>query len=138
MVAISKPPGTVIIRDRPRYYDQLHGSRKAVSSTSVTSQVSARIDNIEISRFLLCIESKVFIQIHHHTPFPSKVYTTNPPLFLCLGSPAASNVPFPNLLNPCAVLCPGAIHVTLLPSASKNAVVPLSNPYSKLTCAGTS
>lgn len=66
------------------------------------------------------------------------IYTANPPLPTCLGSPAASNVPFSHLLTPCAVLCPGATHVTFLPSPLINATVALSYAHSKLVTAGTS
>lgn len=70
----------------------------------------------------------------HHT----KIQMANPPEFFCLGSPAASNVPFPNLLNACAVLCPGATYVTLWPRSRINSTVALSYAYSKLTTFGTS
>jgi len=44
---------------------------------------------------------------------PTAAQIAKPPEFFCLGSPAASNVPFANLRNACAVLSPGATYVTL-------------------------
>lgn len=55
-----------------------------------------------------------------------RCYTENPPELSCLGSPAASNVPFGNTRIACAVLSPGATQVTLCPRAFMNATVVLS------------
>lgn len=53
-------------------------------------------------------------------------HTANPPLFNCLGSPAASKVPLLNNLKLCAVDPPGAVQVTLWPLSFKKAAVELS------------
>lgn len=66
------------------------------------------------------------------------IHTAKPPLLICLGSPAASNVPFFNNLSPCAELPAVADHVTFAPKPCKNEVVELSKAYSKDTCGGTS
>ena len=50
----------------------------------------------------------------------------------------ASNVPFPNLLNACASLCPGATHVTLWPRRRMYSTVALSYAHLKLTWLGIS
>jgi len=60
-------------------------------------------------------------------------HTANPPLSTCLGSPAASNVPLPSLRRLCAVLPPGAVHVTFAPRLFIYATVSLLYAYSKLT-----
>ena len=46
-----------------------------------------------------------------------------PPLLSCLGSPAASKVPFGNRRNDCAEDDPGAIHVQLWPLDSIKSTV---------------
>lgn len=73
-------------------------------------------------------------------------YIAYPALFNCLGSPAASNVPFPSLLSAWAVVLPGATKAILAPMLSMNAVVSLLYPstcwkalaYSKYTVLGDS
>jgi hypothetical protein len=70
--------------------------------------------------------------------YPTTLYTANPPLFFCLGSAAASNVPFSNLLIPCVLLSNSLVHVILCPFLRIYAVVSLSYPTSKSTCAGSS
>lgn len=68
----------------------------------------------------------------------SKCYIASPPLFFCLGSPAASNVPLLSLLIPCAELCAEDIHVTLCPLPFINSALDLSNPNSKTISFGIS
>lgn len=52
-------------------------------------------------------------------------YTAKPAELCCLGSPAASNVPFGSLRKPWAVDAPGATQVTLCPRLFMKAVVSL-------------
>lgn len=52
-----------------------------------------------------------------------------PPEFNCLGSLAASKVPFPKCLRACAVVLPGAMKLTFAPICLKKAVVSLLYPF---------
>jgi hypothetical protein len=115
--------------------------------SNVTDQTSRCREFSRIYNYLFSIHHLPINSQFISNPFPSPCdhQTANPPLFNCLGSPAASKVPFGNLLNACAVVLPGAINATLLPSTCpKNAVVSLLYPFtpnnvlphSKLTVLG--
>jgi hypothetical protein len=61
-----------------------------------------------------------------------------PPESSCLGSPAASNVPFPSILKAWAELPADGRMVTLCPLSFINATIPSSNPRSRNAMFGVS